>query len=347
MPELPEVEAFRQVLLPLVAKEKTNKYRLRIQPVVAYAKDGRKVNPPKAEKFLSREDFELLNNQCFLTNVTRKGKLICMHLDLIQVGASSTGKKHKQQEAFIFLHMGMAGRISSPTTIHGLKSMKDIATYPPQHTHLKLFTDTAEASFSDSRKFGFVIFRRDQDEFERLAPDALSIILSGKDDRNKDNAMMFQNAVAGLTEKSSHIKKILLEQKTDDGGVVSGIGNWVADEVLYQCHIHPKQTFLTAQEAKRLLLKLLEILQTAVDCMEAREEFPKDWLFHHHWNGKKKGAKDAKGQSIGNVTVAGRTSYFVPSIQKISARTKPHKKRQAETTVDAEIRGKRVAVVTP
>lgn len=109
----------------------------------------------------------------------------------------------------------------------------------------------------------------------------------------------------------------------------SGVGNWVADEVLYQSKIHPHQNFLTLPQATLLKEKLHLILKTAISCLDSRKDFPDGWLFHTRWDkrsansGKK--VKDSQGRDVVFLKAAGRTSAIVPSIQIKRAQSKPEK----------------------
>ena len=112
-------------------------------------------------------------------------------------------------------------------------------------------TVVAEAAFSDPRKFGFVEFATSTIRFDELAPDAL--LLEDVNDVSTD-------ILPKLVEQSTCIKAILLDQKR----VVSGVGNWIADEMLYHAKIHPEQNFLTKEEAQLLLEKMDYILKTSI-----------------------------------------------------------------------------------
>jgi formamidopyrimidine-DNA glycosylase len=63
---------------------------------------------------------------------------------------------------------------------------------------------------------------------------------------------------------------------------------------------------------------ILHVCQTAVDLLADSSRFPDEWLFKHRWG---KGKKDApttlpNGEKITFLTVGGRTSCVVPSVQK-------------------------------
>jgi formamidopyrimidine-DNA glycosylase len=89
---------------------------------------------------------------------------------------------------------------------------------------------------------------------------------------------------------------------------------------LYHAKLHPEQysdTFSHAQ-LKQLHKSIQHVCQTAVDVLADSSKFPDEWLFNHRWG---KGKKDApttlpNGAKITFLTVGGRTSCVVPSVQK-------------------------------
>ena len=93
-----------------------------------------------------------------------------------------------------------------------------------------------------------------------------------------------------------------------------------SDEILYHAKLHPEQysdTFSSAQ-LKQLHTSIQYVCQTAVDALGDSSKFPEEWLFNHRWG---KGKKDAlktlpNGTQIIHLTVGGRTSCVVPSVQK-------------------------------
>ena len=66
-------------------------------------------------------------------------------------------------------------------------------------------------------------------------------------------------------------------------GFSAGIGNWVADEVLYQAALHPEQpaNSLNEHQTSQLHHHLKSVPVTAIDADANSDNFPKDWLFHH------------------------------------------------------------------
>ncbi|KAG9743044.1 hypothetical protein KCU75_g15461, partial [Aureobasidium melanogenum] len=104
-----------------------------------------------------------------------------------------------------------------------------------------------------------------------------------------------------------------------DQANISGIGNWVADEILYQARIHPEQysyTFSSAQIAT-LHKAMMDVCGTAVGVLADSSQFPETWLMKYRWD---KGKKDKNvlpnGDKIVHLKVGGRTSAIVPRLQK-------------------------------
>lgn len=60
------------------------------------------------------------------------------------------------------------------------------------------------------------------------------------------------------------------------------------------------------------------VCATSVDLLADSEKFPEDWLFKHRWGKGKKNQSSVlpNGEKIAFLTVGGRTSAIVPSVQK-------------------------------
>ncbi|CAG8601654.1 12213_t:CDS:2, partial [Gigaspora margarita] len=109
------------------------------------------------------------------------------------------------------------------------------------------------------------------------------------------------------------IKALLLDQSFS-----AGVGNWIADEVLYQSRIHPAQyaNTLSDEQITALYENLIFVCQAAVEVNADASLFPSSWLFHYRWGkGNKAGAFMPDGEKILFETVGGRTSAIVPSVQ--------------------------------
>jgi len=347
MPELPEVENFRRLLLPLVSEEHA----------LVLERCSLEKAPPR--KFITDEEIsQIQNSKLVVTDVLRKGKLICM---VLKEKKRTKGKKKNENFAakYLFLHMGMTGRISTPQCIPKLKQLSDTEIFPPPYTYLRLVAGPNQACFSDPRKFG-AIYLKDvlEEDFDILAPDAWTSTCQIKNETTsledgvgqgiEDESTIIIDILGKLTEQSMGIKGVLLDQKR----AMCGVGNWVADEVLYQTRMHPDQNYLTEEEATVLLHRLHTILDQAVRCLYKDQEFPREWLFHYRWNKRQSGkttVTDAHGRSIVFVTSGGRTSAVVPSIQRKKARklvtTTTPRKEQKKTKEFAK-KKKRVTSTT-
>lgn len=115
-----------------------------------------------------------------------------------------------------------------------------------------------------------------------------------------------------LQKRKAPIKAILLDQ-----GIFAGVGNWIADETLYQARINPKRlgNSLTEKEVTKLRNALHDILKLAVEVDADYHKFPESWMFVHRWGGSK-GSEMIDGNPIVRETVGGRTTAWVPKVQK-------------------------------
>jgi len=190
-------------------------------------------------------------------------------------------------------HLGMTGRFLAGVA----------GTPTPPWCKLALDTDAGtQLLFINKRRLGRVRLREDpagEPPISDLGFDAL--------DELPD--------VRGLRElmakRKAPVKAVLLDQ-----GVLSGIGNWIADEILYQARIAPSRpaASLGLGEVANIRRTTRRILQRAVDVDADADRFPRVWLFHHRW-GKNHGTRTARGEAITFSTVAGRTTAWVPEVQ--------------------------------
>jgi len=290
MPELPEVERFRQILLPLVTVPKRQTLKLELY--------GEKL----PRKWVSAEDVDSNTGKWCCADVLRKGKQLCMVLE-----TKKTTDINESPKKYFYLHMGMTGRLVSPSMScsWGHKYIYDDPNeeWPPKFTYLILTSGKEKVAFADPRKFGACKFSDSLDFLDELAPDGLieTCIPS-----------QCQSMAAAIMNQRLGIKALILDQKR----AVSGVGNWVADEVLYQCELHPDQSYLTNEQALDVVGKLHSILSIAVDCLNDDIPYPEKWLFGFRWT-KKKAGKDYLGRNLSFLQSGGRTSAIVASIQKL------------------------------
>lgn len=205
------------------------------------------------------------------------------------------------------LHLGMTGQVRTkdddPLRLES--SAKEIdRTWPPRFTKLHLVTDDGpEIAYTNARRLGRVLFRADpatDKPIGKLGFDPLT---------DMPNKATFA-ALIGRRSRAV-LKALLLDQ-----GFSAGVGNWIADEVLYQAAIDPRRRAgtLTEDEVERLRKKIRHVVLTAVKADARKDAFPKSWLFHRRW-GKDPEATTADGEPIAYVEIGGRTTAWVPSVQ--------------------------------
>jgi formamidopyrimidine-DNA glycosylase len=90
------------------------------------------------------------------------------------------------------------------------------------------------------------------------------------------------------------------------------------DEILYNAKIHPEQytDSLTDIQLNQLYESMLNVCSIAVETLADQERFPEEWLMKHRSSRGKKDKKLPNGQKIDFVKVGGRTSAFIPAVQK-------------------------------
>lgn len=197
------------------------------------------------------------------------------------------------------------------------KKMKesDIAQWPPKFWKFHISTgdkEPVEVAFTDARRFGRVrLVDCPGESIRKHSP-----LVENGPDPVVDKDIFTEEYLRGKM-KSRHVpvKALLLDQ-----AMISGIGNWVADETLYQARLHPEQYSDTFddKEITRLHESIRYVCQLAVDKLGDSDEFPDHWLFNYRWG---KGDKDAatklpNGEKLAFITVGGRTSCYAPGVQK-------------------------------
>lgn len=214
-------------------------------------------------------------------------------------------------------HFGMTGwwKIRDLETAYYKPSQPEEPVWPPKFWKFTLETSDepkSEHAFIDSRRFARIrLIDCVADEIRNVSP----LKENGPDPVIDKNILTEEWLVQKLQSKHVPVKALLLDQAN-----ISGIGNWVGDELLYNAKIHPEQysNTLTPAQMKQLHESIHYVCSTAVDLLAESDRFPQEWLFKHRWA---KGKKDApqrlpNGEKIKFLTVGGRTSAIIPSVQK-------------------------------
>lgn len=201
------------------------------------------------------------------------------------------------------------------------KDGKEAEEWPPKYAKFLLKCEKAtvdgvekeavEAAFVDARRLARIrLVDCEADNIRNETP-----LKENGPDPVRDKAIVTAEWLKDLLgRKRVPVKALLLDQAN-----LSGVGNWVADEVLYQAKIHPEQysnTFSDSQ-IKDLHDSLIGVCTLAVETLADSKQFPETWLMKYRWD---KGKKDSNvlpnGDRIVHLKVGGRTSAIVPSVQK-------------------------------
>jgi formamidopyrimidine-DNA glycosylase len=311
MPELPEVEAARcqiekycvgRTITKVIAKECGGGPR-----------DGKFDDKIVAEGVKEKTLVAALQKRKVL-KACRRGKQLW--LELSGVGPA------------LLIHLGMTGSIA----INGVKRLAYVriknedGPWPPRFTKLMLeLSGGKQLAFADPRRFGKILLRNEplmQPPLSGLAPDPVLEKIS------------FEDFSSGLSASKLPVKALLLMQER----IVAGVGNWMADEMLYHAAVHPATPAcaLSEAQAKAVYKALLMVCKTSCAVNADHNRFPKNWLFLYRWgkgrsaadmgedssdeeegNSAGKGTKAClpNGKAIEFIEVGGRTTAIVPAVQ--------------------------------
>ena len=192
------------------------------------------------------------------------------------------------------IHLGMSGETRFEPA--------DFA--PLKHDHLVLRQAKRSLVLNDPRQFGRVLFHHG-----KVAPkwwsDRPAEILSPKFTLKLVDDFLRRHGRAP-------IKAVLLMQSG-----FPGVGNWMADEILWQSRINPARLAnkLRPAEIKTLYSRAKFVCRAALRTIGATNgDPPKSWLIHHRWEAG--GFCPRDGTALRRAEVGGRTTCWCPSCQK-------------------------------
>ncbi|RSL94018.1 hypothetical protein CEP52_012905 [Fusarium oligoseptatum] len=245
------------------------------------------------------------------------------------VSAGSQGKYFwitLDKPPHLVMHFGMTGwmHIKDEKTAYTnyYKKMKDseLEQWPPKFWKFQFKTEGSpgvEVAFTDARRFGRVrLVDCPGEQIRKYSP-----LVENGPDPVVDLDRFTEDYLRGkMRARHVPIKALLLDQ-----AMISGIGNWVADETLYQAKMHPEQYCdeFDDSQVTTLYKTIRYVCQTAVDKLGDSDEFPDHWLFNYRWGKGSKGTatKLPNGEKLAFITVGGRTSCYAPGVQKKTGRT--------------------------
>jgi formamidopyrimidine-DNA glycosylase len=235
--------------------------------------------------------------------------------DTTRLVRALTGAKLERSEARGKQMLFVAGGTTSKSSVHcwlglHLGMTGKLRMEPPdfkaaKHDHLVLRQASHALVFEDARLFGRVLFAESPDAppwWARLPPELLSTAFTVK-----DLALFLKRRAR------APIKAVLLMQER-----FPGIGNWMADEILWRAAIHPRQAAgaLDAAQIKALYREIRWVCREALRIIGKDFSDPPDsWLFNHRW--QKGGACPRTGAKLQHATIGGRTTCWSPARQKM------------------------------
>ena len=206
-------------------------------------------------------------------------------------------------DAWLGIHLGMSGDLSVAPPAH----------LPRKHDHLVLYTAAHALVFADPRMFGRIQFHLGTDApswWTKIAPALTSPAFT-------------LAAVAAFLQRRARapIKTVLLMQER-----FPGIGNWMADEILWRAAIHPAQPAgsLRPAEVKTLWRECRAVARLALATIAGRGDrlppdlnvaIPDTWLFNHRWSDGGRCPKTK--QPLARAEIGGRTTCWSPTRQKL------------------------------
>ncbi len=218
-------------------------------------------------------------------------------------GAKLTGSETRgKQMLFRFsgggwlgIHLGMTGELR----------LEPPDYKPGKHEHLVLGQSRRSLVFRDPRLFGRVRFAisREAPEWWATLPPAVT-----------SDAFTLARMRAILHRRGrAPLKALLLMQP-----FFPGIGNWMADEALWQARLHPRRAAgrLDEKEARTLRTVLRRICRTSLRTIGVDwSDPPEGWLLHVRW--KKGGHCPVCGLELERAQVGGRTTVWCGRCQAV------------------------------
>ncbi|KDQ54892.1 hypothetical protein JAAARDRAFT_196275 [Jaapia argillacea MUCL 33604] len=293
MPELPDVEKAAELVRDTAQGHKIERVET-VEDLIAFSG-------------ISHEEFanEIVGRK--VTNVGRYGKVFYIELD--------------GEGRFPVLHFGMTGMLQikgqSPT-IYKEVPRKPSAQWPPRfmkfilHIRNETTNRVTELAFLDARRLGRI----------RLCADPLKEApISGLGFDPILCMLPLEEFKKSVLKRSCPIKALLLDQSFS-----AGVGNWVADEILYHARVHPEERCNALSEEQLVAIHnwTEQVCRIAVEAKADEERFPENWLFKHRWGKGKKQKPSLKLPSgefatINWITVGGRTSAYVAELQHLNS----------------------------
>jgi formamidopyrimidine-DNA glycosylase len=192
------------------------------------------------------------------------------------------------------VHLGMTGKLHVAAADY----------VPEKHDHLAISQAKQTLVFTDPRVFGRVLFHRGAEApswWSSLAPAVTSPEFT-------------LEVMRDFLERRKRlaVKAALLVQSR-----FPGVGNWMADEILWRARIDPRRLCgsLSRERAERLWRETRQVCAVALATVGVDfSDPPEGWLFHERWSAK--GACPRHGTELKTAQVGGRTTRWCGQCQR-------------------------------
>ncbi len=202
------------------------------------------------------------------------------------------------KDCWVHIHLGMAGKLQCAEPV----------LVPTRHDHFVLYTDRLALVFNDYRKFGTVSLHE--------SPDLPAFWRSLPPMPHEPAFTRSHMATALRRHPRPPIKATLLRQE-----IFPGIGNWMADEILWRGRIRPDcpTALIQGRKLSTLYRCVQEVTTDALKIIAPDWGTPPDsWLFNHRWRAG--GHCPKTGEPLLRETIGGRTTCYAPAWQNWPAK---------------------------
>ncbi len=197
------------------------------------------------------------------------------------------------EDRWLVGHLGMSGKLWCAPVNHRVE----------KHDHLVIRLRHRQLVFTDPRMFG---------SWQLLDEAALDSLWNHLPPEVTDRRFTKARLAAFLQRRARRpLKAVLLMQEC-----FPGIGNWMADEVLWRTQLDPRRLAgsLTEPEVAALWKKLRLVCRQAMRIIGTDWGTPpRTWLFPHRW---KDGGCCPCGAPLVREDVGGRTTCWCPTCQE-------------------------------
>ena len=221
-------------------------------------------------------------------------------LDEVLTGDAFESSRRWGKNLFVLTNKGKTANMHFGMTGHLEYYHHSVET--PKYTRVVFqFENDYNLGYISKRMFGRLGLVAGVDQYiadKSLAVDALEIDLEG--------------FTENVQKRKKNIKAVLLDQ-----GTAAGVGNWIADEILYQSRIHPSSPSqsLNPQQISTIYGHMQGIIQTAIDTDSVREQLPDHYITRY---GRKTTISCPNCQNdIEKTVVAGRGTYACSHCQSV------------------------------